>query len=173
MQANLVFEIIKCEMPNAEIIKQFKISGTYISTIRNNLTYMKYKAVVKNDKLVCTRCKKEVENISFHHVHAMKYIIALVCQSCNLLLKQQDSIDDPSLEINSLWQSGEYCQPFLLKHAKNVSFSDEILREYSNLDNQLYVKLNRHITWDEYIRLIHKEKSMFNGLCAEIKEIVG
>jgi len=60
-----------------------------------------------------------------------------------------------------------------MKKAKNVSFSEEILQEYSDLDNQLYVKLNRHLTMDEYIRLIHKDKAKFAGLCAEIKKIVG
>lgn len=173
MQSDLVFEIIKCEMSNAEIIKKFKISGAYISTVRNNLEYIKYKPVIKDNKLVCTKCKKEVENISFHHIHAVKYIIALVCQSCNLKLRQQDTIDDPNLEINPIWQSGEYSKVFLSKPAKSVYLSDDVLQDYSDVDHNIYPKLGRHLSWDEYIRLQNSNRKLREGLCDEIKKIVG
>lgn len=72
------------------LAKKYEKTPSYVSQLAKQLRQLRHKPVIKNDKLVCVHCLKSETNLTFHHNHETNQLIALVCQLCNLKLKNKD-----------------------------------------------------------------------------------
>jgi hypothetical protein len=54
---------------------------------------------------------------------------------------------------------------------KTIHVSDEVAEEYSTLDNLVYLKCGKHLTWDGYIRMSNLNMQLHESLNPIVKQI--
>lgn len=72
------------------LAKKYQKTPSYVSQLAKWLKQLEYTPLIKNDKLVCSYCQESETSLVFHHDHKTNQLIALVCQSCNLKLRNKD-----------------------------------------------------------------------------------
>ena len=72
------------------LAKKYDKTPSYISQLAKSLKQLQYYPTTKDNKLICSNCEKSYTNLIFHHNHKTNQLIALVCHSCNLKLKNKD-----------------------------------------------------------------------------------
>ena len=78
------------------LAKKYEIPRDYLNKIKSKLKKLKYPPRIEDNKLVCYQCGKENEKrLVFHHNHKTNEYIALVCDSCNQKLENNEGIIYP------------------------------------------------------------------------------
>jgi len=123
-----------------EIADNLDISESYVSQIASKAKMLRIPLKIVDDKLVCTKCEKENDNLMFHHNHSTGEYIALVCRSCNVKFRANNDFDyaEPSLFYPNTVHSkiSEETNQKLIKVAlvKKITISElirKILEEYT------------------------------------------
>lgn len=81
------------------LAKKYGIPTDYLNKLKIKLEKLKYPPRIEGNKLVCYQCGMESKKrLVFHHNHKTNEYIALVCDSCNQKLENNESVIYP-LEI--------------------------------------------------------------------------
>lgn len=81
------------------LAKKYEIPKDYLNKIKKKFERLKYPPKIDNNKLVCYQCGKgKDKRLVFHHNHQTDEFIALVCDSCNQKLGNDESIIDSQIK---------------------------------------------------------------------------
>lgn len=89
------------------LANKYDIPIDYINKLKSKLNKLKYPPKIKNGNLVCYQCGKgEDKRLVFHHNHEEGQYIALVCDSCNQKLENNESVIKPLLKKEKIINTG-------------------------------------------------------------------
>lgn len=72
--------------------KKYGIPNDYLLRLEKNFRLLKYPPRIQNNTLVCYQCgKSKDKRLVFHHNHQTRELIALICDSCNQKLENNES----------------------------------------------------------------------------------
>lgn len=78
------------------LAKKYDIPKDYLNKIKSKFEKLKYSPRIEGNKLVCYQCGMESKKrLVFHHNHKTNEYIALVCDSCNQKLDNNESVIYP------------------------------------------------------------------------------
>ena len=73
--------------------KKYGIPNDYLLRLEKKFRLLKYPPRIQNNTLVCYQCGKSKDiRLVFHHNHQTREVIALICDSCNQKLENNESI---------------------------------------------------------------------------------
>lgn len=72
------------------LAKKYNVSTGYVSQLATKLTQLQVIPKHNGKTLKCSNCYTNEVNLVFHHDHKTGQLIALVCQKCNIRLKNHD-----------------------------------------------------------------------------------
>ena len=132
---NLLYEICFKDQRTSDLASKYNKSEGYISQLKKKISQLKFKPQQEDGELICTKCgikvSKLYSKIAVHHVHRTGELIALLCNSCNPKMGDNDN-------LNFRYHGEEY----------NKTVDGEIIRWSNDLDLdtelcEIYPKLRR------------------------------
>ena len=87
--SNLLTDICVKGLKGVEVAKEHDISEARVSQIKTQIKNLIYPPRIENSLVVCYKCGSP-DWIGFHHQHQKGKSIAIICQSCNVRVGQNE-----------------------------------------------------------------------------------
>lgn len=137
------------------LAKKYKIPKDYLNKIKKKFERLKYPPKIDNNKLVCYQCGKgKDKRLVFHHNHQTDEFIALVCDSCNQKLDNDESIIDSQtkkkLPVQKI-KKGEKSEPLKPPQKKiderlNIDFTNGMAQDISIYNQTIPINIKQEVT---------------------------
>ena len=131
------------------LAKKYEIPKDYLNKIKNKLKKLKYPPRIEDNKLVCYQCGKENEKrLIFHHNHKTNEYIALVCDSCNQKLENNESVIYPLQDNTKKVERLETINNGQQKRGErfNIDFTNGMAQDISIYNQTIPINIKQEIT---------------------------
>lgn len=87
--SNLLTDICVKRLRGVEVAKEHDISEARVSQIKTQIKNLTYPPKIEEQQVVCYKCGSP-DWLGFHHQHQKGKSIAVICQSCNVRVGQNE-----------------------------------------------------------------------------------